>query len=444
MHGRVDGDLLALPLRVHCGGAGTAIRCCHPGWWGGRVDGGDLRAERRGGERRTAGVREQRRERREHAEADGELHARRPEQRGGGGRRDERAEGGARAEAARRAALQHERQVAEGRRAAEGEEAAERDERHRAELEISRSVDGTPATEPDINCAQVLAAQVLASAASPLPAGCVHPIAPLRRGALSRRTQASSATATSTTAPAASTPPEGAGPEEWTLEAWVASDAAAVVAAALGAGRAAGQTGLAYGRALGGAGSGRAKLLELLQKGDVLEALAARVWASIERLVKASAATGGELQSKFLQEGAGTLSYSGLSTFFRGLEGKIGAPNPNVGEAMASEHAERDDSHERFTTSNYDVTTTSALEWAFVATPEQVPEGGWPDEKKQLPSEAAPRQQMPLDELKAMMAEKNAELAELSEPPLICEEAMAPRLADYFEAQVRIRVRVRV
>ena len=61
------------------------------------------------------------------------------------------------------------------------------------------------------------------------------------------------------------------------------------------------------------------------------------------------------LQAKFLQDGAGVMSYSGLSTFFRGLEGKIGAPDPNVLSAMRSEHTERGDCGEPFTTPNYEV-----------------------------------------------------------------------------------------
>jgi hypothetical protein len=35
-----------------------------------------------------------------------------------------------------------------------------------------------------------------------------------------------------------------------------------------------------------------------------------------------------------LQEGAGLLSYGGLSTFFGGLEARIGAPRPGVRQAM--------------------------------------------------------------------------------------------------------------
>ena len=49
---------------------------------------------------------------------------------------------------------------------------------------------------------------------------------------------------------------------------------------------------------------------------------------------------------------------------------------------MAGEHSARSDSERDFTTSNYDLRTTSAVEWAFVATPDAPPEGGWPVEKK--------------------------------------------------------------
>ncbi len=49
---------------------------------------------------------------------------------------------------------------------------------------------------------------------------------------------------------------------------------------------------------------------------------------------------------------------------------------------MADEHTSRGDSTREFTTSNYDLHTSSAVEWAFVATPDAPPPGGWPVEEK--------------------------------------------------------------
>ena len=73
---------------------------------------------------------------------------------------------------------------------------------------------------------------------------------------------------------------------------------------------------------------------------------------------------------------------AGLSTFFSGLEGIVGSPDPNVLEAMRAEHSNGPDSFQLFTTANYGVTTTSEIEFHFVAEPEQPPASGWPAETK--------------------------------------------------------------
>ena len=62
----------------------------------------------------------------------------------------------------------------------------------------------------------------------------------------------------------------------------------------------------------------------------------------------------------------GLLQYSSLSSFFGGLEALVGTPNPKVREFMAKEHLEQSDSKLEFKASNYDICTTSAVEWAFV------------------------------------------------------------------------------
>ena len=55
-----------------------------------------------------------------------------------------------------------------------------------------------------------------------------------------------------------------------------------------------------------------------------------------------------------------------MSVFFGGLEYLVGTPNPKVREHMAKEHLEQSDSKREFTTSNYAICTTSAIEWALV------------------------------------------------------------------------------
>ena len=66
------------------------------------------------------------------------------------------------------------------------------------------------------------------------------------------------------------------------------------------------------------------------------------MWAGALSLATAGgAATGQELHDKFVQDGgAFTMSYGGLDTFFGGLEGLIGAPNPKLREATQREHLE--------------------------------------------------------------------------------------------------------
>jgi hypothetical protein len=130
--------------------------------------------------------------------------------------------------------------------------------------------------------------------------------------------------------------------------------------------------------------------------------------------------------------------------FYGGLEAIVGSPNPHIRKTMADEHTDRDDSARDFTTSNYDLRTTSATEWAFVATPDAPPAGGWPVEEKiraALAGEegadlegirkagAHHRQPYPLAELKAAMdAKVNGQLRKLSEPEMIVEEALGLRL----------------
>lgn len=157
-----------------------------------------------------------------------------------------------------------------------------------------------------------------------------------------------------------------------------------------------------------------------------------------------------QLQDKFVQDGAGVLAYSSISTFFGGLEGIIGGPLPQVGEAMAAEHTKRGDSRVKLTAQNYGIETTSVLEWRFVAQPQRPPKGGWPferklvgidgpptaaqsdqvsdEQRKLIEAGARPRVALSLPELQLRMEAKNGLLRELGEPPLILEEALGVRL----------------
>ena len=109
-----------------------------------------------------------------------------------------------------------------------------------------------------------------------------------------------------------------------------------------------------------------------------MAALVDVTWAEVQTLQRAGDAVDHDIQSKFA--GSIEAAYSGLSTFFGGLEGVIGGPSPKVHEAMEREHTQGGDWHKQFTTENYGVTTTSAIEFKFVAKPDSQVE--WPVEDK--------------------------------------------------------------
>ena len=179
-----------------------------------------------------------------------------------------------------------------------------------------------------------------------------------------------------------------------------------------------------------------------------LSGLTDMIWAAVEQLRKALTVEDTQ-QGKFVQEAAGLLEYADLSTFFGGLEGVVGAPSPKVQEAMESEHTSRSDSTVEFTSNNYSVTTTSEIEWAFVAEPDSRPEGGWPKERRLLAAEfarfagkgggraagasvldagATRRKPMPIAELQWIVADLGRKLAALEEPSITLEEALAARM----------------
>jgi hypothetical protein len=64
--------------------------------------------------------------------------------------------------------------------------------------------------------------------------------------------------------------------------------------------------------------AGKATLLELLKSAKTLERIVDALWPALERLATASAASGAELHDKFVQQGAFTMAFGGLETFFGG------------------------------------------------------------------------------------------------------------------------------
>ena len=216
--------------------------------------------------------------------------------------------------------------------------------------------------------------------------------------------------------------------DSWTAVGWLSNVgvAAEVAGALLGGARPFNE--LQAVRALAEATTSEAALAERLRAGGVIEALAKAVLPQLQQLRESGALTGKALHGKFAQEGkAFTMKYGDLSTFFGGLEAKIGAPDQNVRSAMEREHTAAPDSHDEFTSSNYGVTTTPATEWWFVAEPDKSVE--WPVEERLTGEEEERRRRpMQLDALQSALDERNRALQALNEPLLLLEEAFGARL----------------
>ena len=87
----------------------------------------------------------------------------------------------------------------------------------------------------------------------------------------------------------------------------------------------------------------------------------------------AAAASGAALNNKFVEDYHGReMCFGYTKDFFKGLDGMIGPPNPNLLEGMRWEHWERKDSHKSFTATNTNIETTSASEYSFVFEPDQL------------------------------------------------------------------------
>ena len=84
--------------------------------------------------------------------------------------------------------------------------------------------------------------------------------------------------------------------------------------------------------------------------------------------------TAEEVNSKFMMtEGAFTGKFAPLSDFYRGIEGKLGQPNPRLSEAMAKEHCARANAAALFVTPNYGLCTSPRWEWHWVLDPDRPP-----------------------------------------------------------------------
>ena len=218
--------------------------------------------------------------------------------------------------------------------------------------------------------------------------------------------------------------------DRWSLSAWTKGAGihrvvAAVIQRAIGP-----QTdALSYLRSLGA----RKELAQLFHSDDFIEGVIDLLWPQVETLKQAGAATSDEIQSKFA--GSIALSYSGLDTFFGGLEGVIGSPDPKLMKAMATEHTECGDSTDVFVTGNYGVETTSKTEWLFTAvgtaTPEQAGLTRWPVESEaKLPDRDMCRSRRSVNDLLrgTERTKRDALLRAAGQPALVDEEVIAANL----------------
>ena len=98
-------------------------------------------------------------------------------------------------------------------------------------------------------------------------------------------------------------------------------------------------------------------ILRLLQKENLLEHLAERLWHGAKRASDTDG-DGGQgdgkfgVASKFFEDGEKALKFGDLSTFYEGLDHFLGPPNPNLEEAMQNEHCKALDSDMEFRVPN--------------------------------------------------------------------------------------------
>ena len=113
-------------------------------------------------------------------------------------------------------------------------------------------------------------------------------------------------------------------------------------------------------RALAGERDSKAAVLALLEHSDALPEIAGFISDKMKELVEAAAADGQGLNAKFIETyEANEMAFGVQSEFFKGLDGLIGPPNPDLHKGMRWEHCERPDSNVPFTTSNYGIETAS-------------------------------------------------------------------------------------
>ena len=165
-----------------------------------------------------------------------------------------------------------------------------------------------------------------------------------------------------------------------------------------------------------------------MRQNGALEKLTEAIWPKVE-ILKAGPATASELAQQWKEEGAGDLLFGGLPAFFSGLEPRIGSPDPKVFKDMCADHCQKPDSQVEFTTGNYNVVTTSEVEWKFVVEPETPLK--WPIEERLMGDESQKghmRKLLPTEILMKRMEGQNIKLAALGADELTWNEVVGARL----------------
>jgi hypothetical protein len=117
----------------------------------------------------------------------------------------------------------------------------------------------------------------------------------------------------------------------------------------------------------------RAVVMSLLEKSMAMQRITDFILVKMDKLMKAAAESGQALNSKFVEEyNSNEMAFGGQESFFKGLDGLIGPPNPNLLEGMRNEHSQCKDSHIEFETPNYGVITTSHVEYLVVVEPDSL------------------------------------------------------------------------
>jgi len=178
------------------------------------------------------------------------------------------------------------------------------------------------------------------------------------------------------------------------------------------------------------------ELVALMDENGTLERLAGKLRPQLEKLA-AGAAPKASVEEDMMSKFAGqlTLSYGGLDSFFGGLEARIGAPQPQVAEAMEAEHMAHAESSVPFCTGNYGVDTTTETEYLFVCAPDfpkalkRLGRTRWPRESDALLQDRSHcREPQPLERFVKAAEVRNRELERTHQPAIIREEIIAARL----------------